>query len=57
MSYKKRGLGRGFSNFLSKEQQEEITSEFMNDSDLNKDDSNKSNKKNIIEEKIILARG
>lgn len=51
MSYKKRGLGRGFSNFLSKEQQEEITSEFMNDSDLNKDDSNKSNKKNIIEEK------
>lgn len=51
MSYKKRGLGRGFSNFLSKEQQEEITSEFMNDSDLNKDDSNKSNEKNIIEEK------
>lgn len=51
MSYKKRGLGRGFSNFLSKEQQEEITSEFMNDSDLNKDDSNKLNEKNIIEEK------
>ena len=51
MSYKKRGLGRGFSNFLSKEQQEEITSEFINDSDLNKDDSNKSKEKNIIEEK------
>lgn len=31
MSYKNRGLGRGFSNFLSKEQQEEIVSEFIND--------------------------
>lgn len=53
MSYKNRGLGRGFSNFLSKEQQEEIVSEFINDDaadsaeTLNADD----NEKNITEDK------
>lgn len=53
MSYKNRGLGRGFSNFLSKEQQEEIVSEFINDDaadsaeTLNADE----NEKNITEDK------
>lgn len=38
MSYKNRGLGRGFSNFLSKEQQEEIVSEFINDDAADNDE-------------------
>ncbi len=49
MSYKKRGLGRGFSNFLSKEQQEEITSEFIKDDDSKIEDTFNSNRDDFSE--------
>lgn len=53
MSYKNRGLGRGFSNFLSKEQQEEIVSEFINDdvADIDEVLNANENEKNITEDK------
>lgn len=55
MSYKNRGLGRGFSNFLSKEQQEEIVSEFINDDAADKDEVLENDKSNKFSSDVKIS--